>query len=212
MEDFSFNSLKLLRRKILKDNKDVDSFFIEGNNKVLISIPHGVSQTRLGRRKFPEIGTIPTGMVLGINSQSNVLIKTKNNSDDANFDVNCEYRKRLRDIIKKYNIEYVVDIHGLAKWRDCDINLGTNLGNNIEKDKELCSRLTNMLSPNFKVKIDDPFMASGNTISSCARKEFDIWTLQIEINCGITNYKENIERYKKLLETLSTWLNSFAKK
>lgn len=211
MKDFNFNNTKLIRKKILNENKNVDSCFIQGNNNILISVPHGVSQTRLGKYKVAEIGTIPTGIILGKNTLSHVLIKTQNNFDDANFDVDCNYRKRLKEIIKTYNIKYVIDIHGLAKWRDYDINFGTNLCNNIENDVKLYNKLLEMLSSKFKVKTDYPFMGSGNTISSCVKKDFDIWTLQVEINCNITNYSENIEKYKTLLEILTAWLKSFDK-
>lgn len=208
MKDFTYNRIKFIRKTILNNNKHVDSLFIEGTNNVLISVPHGVAQTRLGKHKVAEIGTVSTGKILADETNCNILIKTKNNFDDANFDRNCEYRKKLKQIIKKHNIKYLIDLHGLAKWRDCDVNLGTNLGNNIENDIELFNRLNNMLCENFNVKIDVPFMASGNTISACVKRDFNIWTLQIEINCSITNHKENINKYNLLLQCLSTWIKS----
>ena len=101
MINFSFNSTKILRKNILERNSDIDSVFIEGNNYVLISIPHGVDQIRLGKYKVAEIGTIPLGVLLAKYTQSHILIKTKNSYDDANFDLDCDYRKKLKKLIKK---------------------------------------------------------------------------------------------------------------
>ena len=208
MINFSFNSTKILRKNILERNSDIDSVFIEGNNYVLISIPHGVDQIRLGKYKVAEIGTIPLGVLLAKYTQSHILIKTKNSYDDANFDLDCDYRKKLKKLIKQYNIKYLIDIHGLAKWRDCDVNLGINIGQNIKQNEEQFNKLNTMLNSVFHVEIDNPFMGSGNTISCCINKEFDIWTIQIEINCGITNYSKNIEKFNKLLNILVQWIKN----
>ena len=51
-------------------------------------------------------------------------------------------------------------------------------------------------------------MAGQQTISGSINNEFNIWTLQVEINCTITNKKENFERYKKLLNILTGWLKT----
>ena len=51
------------------------------------------------------------------------------------------------------------------------------------------------------------FMASANTISSAMKRKFpNIWTLQLEINCDITNKKENFQKYKKILVILEKWI------
>ena len=56
------------------------------------------------------------------------------------------------------------------------------------------------------VSVDQPFMAGVKTICSSIKKEFpEIWSLQIEINCAITNKKENFEKFKKLLFSLIDW-------
>jgi N-formylglutamate amidohydrolase len=103
----------------------------------------------------------------------------------------------------------LIDFHGLASNRDCDINLGTHIGKNIHNNLDLFNNLNNLLINNgFNVSIDQPFMAGKQTISGSINNEFNIWTLQIEINCAITNKKENFERYKKLLTILNNWINT----
>lgn len=95
-----FTQTKAIRREILQKNSDKDSLYIPDTNNILISVPHGVVQTRLGKQKVAEIGTIPTGWIIANATNCHLLIKTKNNFDDANFDEHCEYRKRLANLIE----------------------------------------------------------------------------------------------------------------
>ena len=71
-----------------------------------------------------------------------------------------------KDLIKSYNIKYVVDIHGLASFRDMDINLGTNLGRNIESDVKIFDDLAdNLKRAGFVVSVDQPFSGDIDTIA-----------------------------------------------
>lgn len=165
---------------------------------------------RLGKPKFSEIGSVATALVLQEKTSSWFLAKTKNNNDDANFDEVSSYKNTIQKIIKEQNIKYLIDIHGLASKRECDINLGTHLGQNIKADEKAFNKLFEVLVKNgFKTTIDQPFMAGVQTISgSMANKYSELWTIQIEINCSITNKKENFDRYKRLLSVLENWIKN----
>ena len=180
-----------------------------GNRDILISAPHGVSQVRLGKYKHCEIGSLTTAAYLQNETKCHLIAKTKNNSDDANFDENSKYKTSIKKLIQEKDIKYLIDIHGLASNRDCDINLGTHIGQNIKNDLDLFNNLYNsLISNSFNVSIDQPFMAGQQTISGSINNEFNLWTLQVEINCAITNKKENFERYKKLLTILTNWIKT----
>ena len=209
----SFDKLHNKRKSFLKDNATQDHFVIAGTNNILISAPHGVSQVRLGKYKVSEIGSLSTALYLKENTKCSLIAKTKNNNDDANFDENSIYKNSIRSLINNKNIKYIIDIHGLGANRDCDINLGTHLGDNIQSDINAFNLLNNLLITNgYKVSIDQPFMAGSQTISGSIRKEFsNVWTLQIEINCTITNCKENFKKYNQLLNLLIEWINLIEK-
>lgn len=204
--NFSFDEFHLIRKNMLKENT-CDHVYFQTNSSVLISAPHGVSQLRLGRLKSAEIGTISTAVIMANATNSNVIIKTKNNDDDANFDSDCEYRTRIDEAIKTQNIKYLIDFHGLAKYRPCDINIGINFGQNVAKNVELFNSLKNALeTEGFVVSIDEPFDAGPRTIAGFFAKKYSIWSVQIEINCSITNKRKNIAKCNKLLNTLIDWL------
>ncbi len=212
MKDFSYKDQRQVRRDILSQYGHLDHIYFSGNNNVLISVPHGIVQTRLGKQKGAEIGTIPMGTYIKNNTNSHIIIKTKNNYDDANVDINCPYRKTIEKIIKQNNIKYLIDFHGLSRKTPCDVNLGTRLEQNILPDYTAFTNLLNALSKVFDVQIDYPFMASGNTISSTNSKKYGIFTLQVETNCGLTNTYKTIDKFNQLVKIFSDWINNFLKK
>lgn len=170
----------------------------------------GLGKVRLGKKKAREIGSLTTALYLKDNTNCFLIAKMRNNFDDANFDEKSSYKDDLIDCINKNKIKFLLDIHGLAENRGVDINFGTNLGKNVEFSEITFEKLCNEFQKNgFLVTIDQPFMAGGNTISSFVKKQIgDIFTLQIEINCAITNKQENFEMYKKILKILKNWLKN----
>ncbi len=206
----SFNKLHNQRKLFMKQNKEKDHVVLKGKNNVLISAPHGVSQVRLGKYKYSEIGSLTTALYLFENSNCFLIAKTQNNNDDANFDEKSKYKNSIEKLVESNKIKYIIDIHGLSSKRDCDINLGTHLGQNIKTNENLFNSLQEILiKNNFITQIDKPFMAGKNTISSSmVNKNANVWAIQIEINCAITNKKENYTKYKNLLNILCDWVNN----
>ncbi len=204
----SFTQLQNNRKKFLNDNKNKDFVVLEGGNKVILSVPHAVSQIRLGKYKYAEIGSLAVGLYLKDKTNSYLIAKTKNNNDDANFDIPSPYKNKIKSIIKENDIKYLIDIHGLAAKRQCDVNLGTHLGFNIQNNILAFDKLNNALTANgFTVFIDQPFMANDKTISTYIKKAIpNIFSLQIEINCSITNEIKNYKKYAKLLKILADWI------
>ena len=205
----SFNQIHNKRIEFLRDKSSKGHVIIQGNNKVIISVPHGVDQVRLGRHKVREIGSIATSLFLQEQTNCYLIAKTKNNYDDANFDEKSLYKQDLLRCVEKNNIKYVVDIHGLAEKRGIDVNFGTNLGQNIKADESAFENLYQaLIKNNFVISIDQPFMGGGNTISNFIQKiRKDTFSLQIEINCAITNKRENFNKYQCLLKILMDWVN-----
>ncbi len=181
---------------------------VAGNSPLLLSAPHGVSQVRLCKIKVAEIGSARLAIALASQTSTPLIIKTKNKMDDANFDKNCQYRKDMAQYVLSNNIKYILDFHGLASNRECDINLGTNLGLNVKNNPELFEKIVNILeSDGFYVAIDKPFSAPEKTISGAFSSTYGLWTLQIEVNCGITNNPKNINKLDKLISSLTKCIN-----
>ena len=204
--NLSFKELNDIRKDLLAEHND-DHFYLKTNSSILISAPHGVSQVRLGKLKVAEIGTIPIAVLIAKHTNANLIVKTCNNDDDANFVTTCNYRQTIAKAIENQKIKYLIDFHGLAKRRPCDINLGINFGQNIARNEKLYKSLKNALeNSGFNVYIDEPFCAGPQTIAGFFAKNYNIWTIQIEVNCAITNQPNNIEKFNLLINTLIDWL------
>lgn len=208
MSSFTFNQIHNQRKSFIKNNKNLDYVIINGDNNVLISAPHGVSQLRNGKTKVAEIGSIASALYLQNNTNSFLIAKTKNCMYDANWDIVSNYKKALWALVKKYNIKYVLDFHGLGAWREMDINLGTNYGKNTKSNTDILKNLQQTLKKNgFVVSIDVPFAGGEKTIAGHTKnKIIDVWTLQIEVNSKITNDPSMINKYNKLLAIICDWI------
>ena len=209
MSKISFYKLHKTRKQLLFKNKDNDFCVIDGQNKVLISSPHGVPQVRLGKPKVAEPGSLATALALQQGTNSFLIAKTKNTFVDANFDEITAYKLKVFDLIEKEHIKYFLDFHGLAAHRTMDVNLGVHMGQNIETNPSLLDNLHKTLEDSgFVVSIDKPFWGSRRTLTGSVKNKFEkVWTIQIEINCSITNNKENFDKWQKLLGALSSWIN-----
>ena len=195
MKKITFEKLVVERDSFLNDNANLDHVVITGNNNVLISAPHGVEQTRNGKSKVYEPGSVTTGLYLQKQTGSFFIAKTS-------------YKDSIKDLIRADKIKYIIDLHGLAETRECEINLGISGGKNVSNNIELFNDLNNsLITSGFNVFIDEPFSGGDKTISGSLKNEFyDIWSIQIEIRCDITNKKENFEHYKTLLKVLENWM------
>lgn len=205
LKKFTYKDFKYLSKGYLNVDTFIEGYAVLKNqSNILISAPHGVVQTQLGRHKVAEIGSARTALYLANATKSNLIIKTKNLFDNSNFDTDCSYRKEIARLIKQKDIKFLLDFHGLAKDRECDINLGINYGENIKSNKKVFEKILFVLKKaGFMVSIDNPFSGSFKTISGTFAREYNIFTIQIEINCGITNYESNFNKLKKLLYTFT---------
>ena len=107
MKDLTYNKFINERKIFLEENSKKDHVVLLGENNILISAPHGVSQVRLGKYKVHEIGSLSTALYLQNQTGCFMIAKTRNNNDDANFDEKSEYKNSIRNLIKNQNIKYI---------------------------------------------------------------------------------------------------------
>ena len=87
-----------------------------------------------------------------------------------------------------------------------DINLGTNFGQNVKANPKLFQKLArNLRNAGFTVSVDNPFSGGERTIAGTFADS--VWTVQIEINSGITNIKYQHKKLELLLDVLTKFIN-----
>ena len=177
---------------------------IYGEKKIIISAPHSVLHKRKGCIRPRETRT---GLIVNsISRKCKIygIYKTKAELNDANWDRKCKYKKCLKNLIKKEKIKALIDVHGMAKWREEDICIGINGGKNIQGNYKALDSITKIFeSYGFNnVTIDNPFGARYKyCVSNYIARKCKISCFQIEINLKYrsSKYKE-YKNYNKLLE------------
>lgn len=204
---FKKEELSFLEEKFKKQNFDsMDSFeFVEGSIPILVSAPHSVTQTRLGELKQSETTTGVMVDILHKYTGCHIFYKTRNDNDDANFDIESSYRDKLINFVKEKGVKYVFDIHIMSPKREHLIDIGTGFGKNIKNNeklpflsKEYFSRSVNR----DKIKINEMFNASRDTtISSTVARECLIDAIQFEFNWKLVDYENNFVEFENIIES-----------
>lgn len=202
LNTISKKEIKSLYDQILAGTNNSFEFEKGSFTDVIISAPHAVAQTREGKTKNPEPYSGIIAKLLNKYYGYTILYKSKNCNDDANYDENSPYKDFLYEKCKEFKPLIVLDLHGLSKKRDCQINLGTNYGATLRDDTEILNELIFNLKKFHITNIatDHPFFASGNTIASSVAQNVKTKAIQIEINYGfLMKNKNNILKVIKAI-------------
>jgi hypothetical protein len=180
-----------------ESNDLIGHIIIKGSNKILLSAPHSVTQTRNGSSKIGEFRTGVIVKILTEKTNCNGIYKTKNLQDDANFDVNSPYKSDLVKFIEKNDISLVIDLHIASPKREFDIEIGTGHGKNLLDRKDIYGLINKTLKREYKkVQTDKLFSASfEHTISSSVARITGIPTVQLEINFSIIQSDEDLKKF-----------------
>ncbi len=180
-----FDKEKFLNyEKYFKKEHENSFEILKGKGKVMVSAPHSVAQTRLGKLKYSEPQTGALAHLLHDSLNCHVIYKTKNLGDDANFDENCDYKTALCEFVRQNGIVFLIDLHQLSPRRKELINIGTGDLKNLKEKWHLDLVVSAFANQDIQnLKIDYPFKASyPYTVSAYVSKNCGISCIQIELN------------------------------
>lgn len=165
--------------------ESAEDFVLKDNPlPVMFSAPHAVAQLRDGQEKFAEPGTGAVAFMLD-EAGFPVIIKTRNDGNDANWDEHSAYREALIQYIKDEKVAVLFDLHQLSTDREQDAIIGTAHGKNIFGRDDITEQIIAQLADAGldNVVVDEIFTASKpTTVSSHVSRETQIPCFQIEIN------------------------------
>ena len=130
---------------------------------------------------------------------------------DPNVDHPCLYKECLAEICRRHKIGLVLDLHGAAREREFDVDLGTNGGKHLLNNTEALKALENMFRTFGLAKVShDYFAAKGeNTIANFAARELRIPAIQVEINKHYRVPAQNPLGFHRLLGALAKSIEVF---
>ena len=136
-----------MNKQIIKNLKNINPIFLsnnkngfkinktnhtlrKGNIPILISAPHTVRQYRNDEIKASDYLTGALALSLAEQLDCFALVRNCNNQDDPNFPIgktlpeaNTMYLQYLLDMIKLYDIQLVIDLHGCSDKRNFDCSI-----------------------------------------------------------------------------------------
>lgn len=179
----------------------------QGDVPIIISGPHAVKHPREGRLKGADRFTGTLALQLASLTQTSVLVYAHTSGEDPNYDVDGPYKQQLLRLAKSTSARFVLDIHGLGRWRLEDIAIGTACGKTLGQQPEILHAFTEELTKAgfTKILIDDPELFNAvrpTTITSFIWRELGIPALQLEIHRTYRNVKCAPDNYLKILYAL----------
>ncbi|MDR3540917.1 MAG: hypothetical protein P4L69_08155 [Desulfosporosinus sp.] len=192
--------------------KQEDPFWVSiGKLPVLVSAPHAVRHYRQKKIKMSDQFTGSIVYLLNQLTGCYAIAATKLYGGDPNFDNPCIYKDRIAEICNRENVKFILDIHGAAREREFDVDLGTNRGETLLKRNML--ELVERNFQNFGLSriTHDHFAASGqNSIANFVACELGIPALQIEINKQYRVPAQNPHGFHRLLGALMAIVRELA--
>lgn len=225
-KEILFEIKKIESEDISYDEKNEDYFgFIEGNIPVLISAPHGAKHKRLKNGeeiwKHQDDYTSSIAIVLGKLTGAHVIYVKNKTPEDSNYFENTKYKDKIKHIVKKYDIRFLMDLHGMVMYNSFGfkrpkICIGIRSDN---KNECSCPKFKSIIEEIFKGFQDSPlfnkpFKAVGkNTITSFVRMKFHnaVEVAQFEIREDyrvLETNPDNVLQMLKLLKNLIIKINS----
>ena len=190
-----------------EENQSNKSFeIIEGKIPVLISAPHSVRQIRNGKIKGKDMLT--GAIVKEITRRTSCwgIYKTRNNNDDASYDIeNNNYFEKALQIMKENNVKMFLDIHGAKDNEEFDIDIGTSNKENLNGREDVLKKIIDIFNKNGiqNIGIDQKFKA--NTMHTLTKKialNVDIPCMQIEITKKYRDL-DQINNLEKVLNAIT---------
>ncbi|WP_066634893.1 hypothetical protein [Desulfolucanica intricata] len=159
-------------------------WYLPGRVPVLLSAPHAVRHSRLGKTKPADTYTGTVAVLLHHLVNCSVLVNRRNYGGDPNFDRVCAYKDYLKGILKTQQVNLVLDLHGAAERHGFDLDLGTLNGRSLRNRPELLE----YVADSFKrygitnLSVDYFPAAKQHTVTRFVCEELGLPALQFEIS------------------------------
>lgn len=190
-----------------RDNTSELIHFERGTTPILLSAPHAVNFLKEdGNFKMREGYTKAIVKYLALKTGAFLMIKENSDGIDPNKLEMENYKHQLLEVINKYQIQLVLDIHGAASHHDFAIEIGSldGVSARIQTIESLKTALKNQgIAP---VAENSPFKGGG--ITKTVHGNTNIEVLQLEIN---RDYRDltHPEKLFHLYKSLENFLKSF---
>ena len=190
-----------------RDNTPELIHFEKGTVPILLSAPHTVNFLKEdGNFKMREGYTKAIVKYLAQKTGAFLMIKENSDGIDPNKLEMENYKHQLLEVINKYQIQLVLDIHGAASHHNFAIEIGSLDGISAKSETIKALKTALQIQGIAPVAENNPFKGGG--ITKAVHNNTKIEVLQLEIN---RNYRDlnNPEKLFHFCKSLENFLKSF---
>jgi hypothetical protein len=187
--------------------------FLLGKLPILVSAPHAVRYYTQKKIKMSDQFTGSIVYLLNKLTGCHALAATKLYGGDPNSDTPCLYKEKISEICGREKVKFILDIHGAAREREFDVDLGTNNGKTLLTKVSTLETLEQNLRGFGLSRISHDYLsATGpNTIVNYAVRELGIPAVQLEINKQYRVPAQNSQGFHRLLGALTESVKELAR-
>ncbi len=212
-EAFSIEQTYFVKTDRRVNPKEMEPYrFFQGNIPILITAPHAVRHMRKKKIKPSDQFTGAIAVVLHNKTGAYCLATTKLYGGDPAVDKPCIFKEKIREIVIKHGIKFVIDIHGASSERPFDVDVGTMRGKSFGEKSKFVEEIINCFHQNDIKKITfDNFPALKQfTITRFVVDEMNCPGIQLEINRKYRAH-QNLNAFAQLMASLTSVVNYLTK-
>lgn len=193
--------------------KEVEPYrFFAGSVPILITAPHAVRHVRNKKIKPSDQFTGAISVVLHKKTRAYCLAATKLYGGDPAYDMPCIFKEKIREIVEKHKIKFVLDIHGAASERPFDVDIGTMKGISYGQGRNFIQEIRECFHKHGikRITLDNFPAVKQNTITRFAVEEIKCPAIQLEINRKYRAY-QNLHAFAQLMASLTCIVDYLSK-
>jgi gamma-glutamylcyclotransferase (GGCT)/AIG2-like uncharacterized protein YtfP len=182
---------------------------LKGEIPILVTAPHATAHLRMNKLKHEEEYTGAISILLHILTGSYALYTHWASRIDPNFYDDAPFKKKLAEIVKKFGIRFVLDLHGTRTQRNHDIypGIGSDKEFLLENDLYLYELEKSVKSNGLTLGGFHVFSASRQmTITKFVARNLRIPAMQLEINKNLRHPESNPFDFEKLINFLTRYI------
>lgn len=189
---------------------ELGSIHLRGVAPILVTAPHACAHIRMSRLKREEKFTGALAVVIHSITGSHALYTHRASDVDPNFCDESPFKDRISEIVKRFGIRFVLDIHGTSTAKPGDVFPGVGshheflLGNEslllrLVEGSERCA---------LRLGSSKIFPASRQmTVTKFVARKLGVPGMQIEISEELRMLDKAPSRFGKLVRFLTDFLS-----
>lgn len=187
--------------------------YIKGDIPVIVTAPHATAHVRMGKLKRQEFYTGALAALLHNLRGCHVLYSNSLSETDPNYYDDSTFKEKLTDIARRFNIRFLVDLHGTGPGRDSDIFPGMGMGKEFLLGNDIYFDALQAAAESYSISIgpEDVFPAVKQmTVTKYAARKLGVPAMQLEIVRELRKPESSPEGFVRLTGFLKDFISQLS--